>query len=93
MKAQGLPRYVRRDPPTHPPTRLLTPPTHLPTRSTRAYTALMKAYMKAKDPDGAEDVLFRLAGAGETPDIHAYTILLRSYSKVSLTTHPPTYTQ
>jgi len=50
-------------------------------RSTRAYTALMKAYMKRKDTEGAEDVLFRMAAAGETPDVHAYTILMRAYGK------------
>lgn len=34
--------------------------------------------MRARDPEGAEDVLFRMAASGQAPDIHAYTILLRS---------------
>lgn len=38
-----------------------------------------QAYMRARDPEGAEDVLFRMAASGQAPDIHAYTILLRAY--------------
>ncbi len=34
--------------------------------------------MRARDPEGAEDVLFRMAASGQAPDIHAYTILLRA---------------
>lgn len=43
-----------------------------------------QAYMRARDPEGAEDVLFRMAASGQAPDIHAYTILLRAYVCVCL---------
>lgn len=44
--------------------------------------------MRARDPDGAEDVLFRMAASGQAPDIHAYTILLRAYVPFFLFTTP-----
>ncbi|TFJ81264.1 hypothetical protein NSK_007225 [Nannochloropsis salina CCMP1776] len=50
--------------------------------SVRAYTSLMKAYAVSRDPEGAEDVLFRMAAAGVAPDVHAYTMLLRAYANV-----------
>lgn len=39
----------------------------------------MRVYLTARDPQGGEDVLFRMASQGVAPDREAYTVLLKTY--------------